>query len=154
MGLMTFKCGDVIFRQGDPGDCMYDIRAGKVDIYVNCEGKEDKKIAELYDGGFFGEMGVLDDTVRSATAVAASDDTEVLSISKKEFGQYFKQEPVKILDLMQQMTDRLRDTTQEYLEACRTLEECEEAEKTGAEKSEDLKLRIRKYSDRHKAYNS
>ena len=38
MGVKTFKCGDIIFRQGDPGDCMYDIQSGQVDIYVDFGG--------------------------------------------------------------------------------------------------------------------
>jgi CRP-like cAMP-binding protein len=150
MGVKTFKCGDIIFRQGDPGDCMYDIQSGQVDIYVNYGGEQEKKIAQLFNGELFGEMGVLDDSPRSATAVAGSDDTEVVSVSKKEFGAYFLREPVKILNMMQQMSDRLRNTTRDYLEACQTVYESEEADKTGAEKSEDLKRRIRKFSDLHK----
>ena len=38
MGVKTFKCGAIIFRQGDPGDCMYDIQSGQVDIYVDFGG--------------------------------------------------------------------------------------------------------------------
>ena len=48
MGVKTFKCGDIIFRQGDPGDCMYDIQSGQVDIYVDFGGKKKKKIAQLF----------------------------------------------------------------------------------------------------------
>lgn len=154
MGVNTFKCGEVIFRQGDSGDCMYDIQSGQVDIYVDYDGDNKKKIAELFNGELFGEMGVLDDSPRSATAVAGTDDTELVSITKKEFGMYFMREPMKILALMQQMSDRLRKTTQDYLEACQTVYENEEAKKAGAEKSEELQRRIRKFSDMYKDFDT
>ena len=154
MGVKTFKCGDIIFRQGDPGDCMYDIQSGQVDIYVDFGGNNEKKIAQLMNGELFGEMGILDDSPRSATAVAGADNTEVISITKKEFGMYFTKEPVKILYLMQQMSDRLRDTTKDYLEACQTLYECEEAKRTNSEKSADLEQRIKKFSDLHKDFDT
>ena len=67
---------------------------------------------------------------------------------------YFTKEPVKILYLMQQMSDRLRDTTKDYLEACQTLYESEEANKNNSEKSDDLEQRIRKFSDLHKDFDS
>ena len=110
--------------------------------------------AQLFNGEIFGEMGILDDSPRSATAVAGSDNTEVVSITKKEFGMYFTKEPVKILYLMQQMSDRLRDTTKDYLEACQTLYESEEANKANSEMSDDLKQRIRKFSDLHKDFGT
>jgi CRP-like cAMP-binding protein len=133
---------------------MYDIQSGQVDIYVDFGGKNEKKVAQLMNGELFGEMGILDDSPRSATAVAGADDTEVVSITKKEFGMYFIKEPVKILYLMQQMSDRLRDTTKDYLEACQTLYESEEANKANSEMSDDLKQRIRKFSDLHKDFGT
>ena len=62
IGVKTFKCGDIIFRQGDSGDCMYDIQSGQVDIYVDFGGTNEKKIAQLKNGELFGEMGILDDS--------------------------------------------------------------------------------------------
>ena len=45
--MKEFKNGDVIFRQGDPGDCMYDIFSGRVGIYTAYGAPEEKLIAEL-----------------------------------------------------------------------------------------------------------
>ena len=99
-------------------------------------------------------MGILDDSPRSATAVAGSDNTEVVSITKKEFGMYFTKQPAQSLYLTQQMRERLRDTTKDYLEACQTLYESEEANKANSEMSDDLKQRIRKFSDLHKDFGT
>ena len=151
MGVKTFSRGDIIFRQGDSGDCMYDIQSGAVDIYVNFGGTNEKKIAGLSAGDLFGEMSVIDYSPRSATAVVSEDGTEITTISKDDFVAFFKKEPVKILNLLQQMCDRVTKTTKDYLEACRTLSEHEAA---GAEKDADLQARIRKFSDLHKDFDS
>ena len=103
MGSKTFSRSDIIFRQGDPGDCMYDIQFGTVEIYVNYGGDNEKKIAELSAGDIFGEMSILDSSPRSATAVAGTDSTELMTITKDSFVSFFMHEPVKILTLMQQM---------------------------------------------------
>ena len=151
MGVKTFSRGDIIFRQGDPGDCMFDIQSGAVDIYVNFGGTNEKKIAGLSAGDLFGEMSLIDYAPRSATAVVSADDTEIRDISKDEFVAFFKKEPIKIINLLQQMCDRVTKTTQDYLEACQTLYERQE---TGAEKDADLQARIRKFSNLHKDFDS
>ena len=151
MGVKTFSRGDIIFRQGDPGDCMYDIQSGAVDIYVNYGGADEKKVAGLSAGELFGEMSLIDYSPRSATAVVSADGTEVRTISKDEFAAFFKKEPVKILNLLQQMCDRVTKTTKDYLEACQTLYE---RQGTSAEKDADLQARIRKFSNLHKDFES
>lgn len=91
MGVKTFSRGDIIFRQGDPGDCMFDIQSGAVDIYVNFGGTNEKKIAGLSAGDLFGEMSLIDYSPRSATAVVSADDTEIRDISKDEFVAFFQE---------------------------------------------------------------
>ena len=70
MNIKSYDKGAVIFRQGDPGDCMYDIQFGKVGIFDHYGEPDEKKIADLYIDQIFGEMGLLDHAPRSATAVA------------------------------------------------------------------------------------
>lgn len=151
MGVKVYSRGDIIFRQGDSGDCMYDIQSGVVDIYLNYGGTNEKKIAELSEGELFGEMSIIDYSPRSATAIVSADGTEVRTISKDEFVAFFKKEPVKILDLLQQMCDRVKKTTQDYLEACQTLYERQGID---AGKDPELQARIRKFSDLHKDFDS
>ena len=134
MNIKSYDKGAVIFRQGDPGDCMYDIQFGKVGIFDHYGEPDEKKIADLYIDQLFGEMGLLDHAPRSATAVALEKDTVVSVVSEKEFYEYFEKEPVKVLVLMQQMCNRLRRTSKDYLEACRTVHDAVAAEKTGEKK--------------------
>ena len=61
--------GDIVLRQGDPGDLFYLIRSGKVEVRVKEDGHE-KKVAELQQGQYFGEAALITDEPRNATIVA------------------------------------------------------------------------------------
>ena len=149
MDLKTFDQNSIIFREGDPGNCMYDIQFGQVGIFINYGEENEKRIAVLFQGQLFGEMGLLDHAPRSATAVALTDGTVLDTISEKDFYEYFEEEPVKVLLLMQQMCSRLRRTTRNYIEACRTVYDAVEVEKRGGKKSERLMERIKKLCSVH-----
>ena len=153
MDIRTYKLGEVIFRQGDPGTCMYDIQFGKVGIFDDYGGPNERKIADLYTDQIFGEMGLLDHAPRSATAVALEGNTVVCVVTEDEFYSYFEEKPVEILQLMQQMCNRLRRTSKDYLEACRTVYETAEAEKSGTKKSGGLKASIQKLCGLYKGFD-
>ncbi len=153
MDIRTYRLNEVIFRQGEPGDCMYDLQFGKVGIFSDYGGPNEKKLAELMPDQFFGEMGLLDHAPRSATAVSLSSDTVVDVITEDGFNAFFEKNPSKVLLMMQQMCARLRRTTKDYLEACRTVHETVEAEKAGVKKSESLKDRIKKFCNLYMGYD-
>jgi CRP-like cAMP-binding protein len=67
-----FTTGDVLFREGDPGDHMYVIQTGAVRITKNIAGT-DRVIAILGAGEFLGELAILNDKPRVATATVVSD---------------------------------------------------------------------------------
>ena len=153
MNIKSFGKGAVIFRQGDAGDCMYDIQSGRVGIFDHYGEPDEKKIAELYADQIFGEMGLLDHAPRSATAVALTNETVVSVISEEEFYEYFEKAPAKVLVLMQQMCNRLRRTSKDYLEACRTVHDTVAAEKAGGKKSGGLLASLQKLCAAYKGYN-
>ncbi len=70
--LVTFKAGDIIFREGDEGDAMYFIEKGTVRI-LKGKGEDELELAELGSGDFFGEMAVISGAPRSAGAVSSSE---------------------------------------------------------------------------------
>jgi CRP-like cAMP-binding protein len=72
---LHYKAGDVIFRQGYPGDNAYIILSGQVEIVDEIPGGPEFRIALLDAGQMFGELALLDDKPRSATARAVSDVT-------------------------------------------------------------------------------
>lgn len=134
-----YNKGEVIFRQGECAATMYDICAGSVGIYADHQTEDEKQLAVLPAGEVFGEMGLIECYPRSATAVAMEDGTVVQEISSAEFSAYFKDSPEKVLSVMKQLSRRLRETTKNYQDACRTVYETVETEKKGKEKSSWLK---------------
>jgi CRP/FNR family transcriptional regulator, cyclic AMP receptor protein len=62
--------GEVVFREGDPGDAMYVVVAGKVRISKMVQGVGEEALSILGPGAYFGEMAVVDDAPRSADAIA------------------------------------------------------------------------------------
>ena len=135
--MKEFKKNDVIFRQGDAGDCMYDIFSGRVGIYNAYGTPNEKQITELKAGEFFGEMGLLDKAPRSATVVAL-EDTLVYVIGEADFNDFFLKQPEKALMIMRQLSGRLRKRTEDYIEACRAVHEVLENEKQGKPRSKKL----------------
>ncbi|MBQ1311694.1 MAG: cyclic nucleotide-binding domain-containing protein [Blautia sp.] len=126
---MECGAGIVIFREGDPGDAMYQIRKGKVGIYTNYGKKDEKQIAVLESRRFFGEMGLLENLPRSAAAVAEEDFTMVVRFTEEDLENLMHDSPIQVMQILQYLGGRLRDMTEEYAEACRTLQKMTDAEK-------------------------
>ncbi|MBO5555570.1 MAG: cyclic nucleotide-binding domain-containing protein [Oscillospiraceae bacterium] len=123
MEVKTFRKGQVIFREGDPGDCMYDVYAGRIGVYVKYDTPEQKLLKEYYPDQYLGELGLLDHAPRSATAVALEDGTSVAAVTEEAFGEFFREKPAKVLMIMQQMSQNLRNRTNEYVDVCRSIHE-------------------------------
>ena len=128
MKQITFNKDQVIFRENDSATVMYDIVSGKVGIFTGYQTDQEKKIAELEAGTFFGEMGMIEFYPRSATAVALTDDTLLQELEEADLSEYLKDKPEKLLSLMRQLSARIRETTQKYVEACSTMNENKRAE--------------------------
>ena len=142
MNTISFDRDQVVFKQGDYSDCMYDIIQGKIGVFDAFGTEEEKLIAELGEGQTLGEMGMIEVYPRSATAVALEDGTLLAVIGEGELKEYFRDKPEKLLGIMRQLSGRLRETTQKLADACRVVYESEEAEKNGGEKSDWLKKNL------------
>jgi len=139
MKQLTFAKGDIIFRQGDPAAVMYDIVSGKVGIYSDYQGEKEEKIAELEAGQIFGEMGMIEIYPRSATAVALSDQLVLSELGEADLHAYFHDDPARLLQLMRQLSARIRETTRKYTDLCGTLSRQRKAEAQGEEQPELLR---------------
>ena len=78
-----YEPGQVIFQQGDSGDCAYFVRSGEVEVVRESDGVQ-SVIARLANGAYFGEMALLSNEPRNATVRAVSD-TEVAVLGKRNF---------------------------------------------------------------------
>jgi CRP/FNR family transcriptional regulator, cyclic AMP receptor protein len=76
---LSFSAGSVIFAEGEKRDSMYVVKSGEVELKVR-----GKTVEVVGTDGFFGEMALVDQGTRSATAVARTD-CAVIPISEKHF---------------------------------------------------------------------
>ena len=111
----SFSKGTVVFAENSPGNSMYIVREGSIDV-----GKREKskgellKVATLGPGEVLGELSIFDEKPRSAGAVAAGPGkTVLLSIGKADLDRLMSQDPalaIKFLrTILQKVTSRLRD---------------------------------------------
>jgi CRP-like cAMP-binding protein len=100
--------GKFVFREGDLGTEMYIIQEGKIEI-LNRMGDEDRVLAVLEKGDFFGEMSVLEDLPRAASARALTD-TRLLQINGSTFDQMLQANPEIAVRMMRKLSRRLRET--------------------------------------------
>ena len=77
----SYQKAEPIFEEGSTGSEMYLIYSGKVLLSVRGENQQ-IPLAELNPGDFFGEMALVDDSPRSATAAAVEDNTELIVIDR------------------------------------------------------------------------
>ena len=104
----SYRKSEVIFEEGSTGNEMYLVLSGQVLLSVRESGKEEVALAELNPGDFFGEMALVDDSPRSATAVAAKDNTELITLDRSKFLFMVRQQPEFALSLMHTLCQRLR----------------------------------------------
>lgn len=102
--LRAYDPAQVIFRQGDPGDTMYVVEDGVVEIRL----ESGAVLGHLAKGEFFGEMALVDDSPRSASAVAGPEGARVLAIDTPHFIYLVSQQPAFALVVLGVMARRLR----------------------------------------------
>jgi CRP/FNR family transcriptional regulator len=79
-----FRQGETIFQQGDSGQMLYLIESGQVRIYVQSEEGQETSVIVYGPGDLFGELSVIDEGPRSASAIAM-EDTIVHLLSRDRF---------------------------------------------------------------------
>ena len=95
-----------ICRQGEMGDRMYVIQAGKA-VVVREEAGREVVLGELKAGDIFGEMAIFDRQPRSAT-VRADGKAQVLTLDKRAFLRRVHQDPSLAYQILQSMSRRIR----------------------------------------------
>ncbi|MBQ9413237.1 MAG: Crp/Fnr family transcriptional regulator [Oscillospiraceae bacterium] len=158
---VKYGSGAVIFREGDPGTCLYEVLRGRVGIYASLGTPEEKLLTENGEGDTFGEMAMVEAQPRSASAVALEEGTELRICTWETLGSFFRERPAKVVVMMQQMSRRIRQLTEDYLGACQAVthltEQLEqqqkerEQEKAQAEKNL-VDQKLRRYLDAYRSW--
>lgn len=100
--VQQFAAGQTIFTPGDPGDMMFAVKSGEVDILIN-----DVLVETVGEGGIFGEMALVDHLPRSGRSVARTD-CELIRIDEDRFMKLVKFNPFFALEVLKVTTARLR----------------------------------------------
>ncbi len=101
-----------IVEEGLPGDYMYVIREGRVQVSKLSDDGREKILEFLGEGDFFGEMSLLDDAPRSAS-VRALSDTRILALSRADFLSVMRRSADVAMAVVQELARRLRDTDEQ-----------------------------------------
>jgi CRP-like cAMP-binding protein len=101
----TFPTGRVIMKEGDAGVSMYIVIRGRITVSI-----KGTVVEQVGPGGTFGEMALVDQASRSATAVAATE-SQLLTISRNDFLNLVKTKPGFAISLLKTIADRLRTMT-------------------------------------------
>ena len=145
MSIKTYDKGEIVFKQGDFAEEMYDIISGSVGIYYGYGTENQIQLAVLRSNDFLGEMAMIETYPRSATAVAEADNTDLYLITEEEFSDYFKNQTDRLLLIMRQISQRLRYRTEECEKALDTLNEMTDTKGTPDKRSKSLLDRIDEY---------
>ena len=109
--ICRYGAGDMIFREGDPGDYIYFVLRGSVQIR-----KEDdhfaSALAKCTEGDLFGELAIVDSQPRSASAIALGD-TELIRYDEDTFKDAVGQRPELALEIVVALGRKLRSTNEE-----------------------------------------
>ena len=117
----TYSDGELIVRQGEKGDCMYVIQAGRVEIFREEDGQH-IPLRQASPGQFFGEMALVERAPRSAS-VRAIGEARILTVDKRTFMRRVHEDPSLAYRIMENLAHEIRRLAEEVTHL--------KAEKTG-----------------------
>jgi signal transduction histidine kinase len=119
---LSFPAGAVIFREGEPGDAIYVIVQGRVEIIQQLDDESERHLHSAGPGEIFGEMAIIQEGVRNAT-VRAAEPTTVLEIGQWPFLTVLGRSPSLGVRILVRVSNRLRDSDQQSIAELRQANE-------------------------------
>jgi CRP-like cAMP-binding protein len=126
--------GQMVFEEGDLGSEMYVIQSGTVELVKKTRRGDVKVLATLEKGDFFGEMSILEDVPRTATA-RAKTDCELIKIGQSTFDEMLRHNTEIAVRMLRKLSRRLRETTKLLEETTGTAPALDEASDVSAASS-------------------
>ena len=110
---VTYQPGDIIFCEYEPGNEFYLLQEGRVKV-TKIVSDSEKTLDIFHPGDIFGEMAILEDQPRSATAIAV-DQTKVLRFNKENFNLLLQANPQLAVKLLRIFSNRIYDAKRRLL---------------------------------------
>lgn len=104
---MVFRAGEVVFNEGEVGDQIYVVDSGEIRIGRKRNTGEELILANLGRGDLFGELALLDNQPRSASAIAATD-SELMTLDRATFHEQLQAHPERARSLFAMFAGRMR----------------------------------------------
>lgn len=111
LDVVNFPSGQTIFQYGEPGDAMFVISSGEVEVFFKNDTGERIVLEVATRGDFFGELSMLDNGTRSAS-VLATQDTQALRLDRADLEKFLRLRPQAAMDLLAAVTRRHRVTVE------------------------------------------
>jgi CRP-like cAMP-binding protein len=109
----TFRAGEMIFSEFEPGDNFYMIQSGRVEL-VKIIGDVEKTLDILQPSDMFGEMAILENSPRSASAIAL-EEVKVLEFNRRNFEILMLGNPSLAFKLLKMFTKRIYDSKRRFM---------------------------------------
>lgn len=121
-----YSKGESLFKKGHPGAAMYIIMDGEVSIHIESEKGQEIELASLHSGTFTGELALLDDSPRSASATA-KEKTEAYAFFRSDLNRLIDTEPEISSKILKELSIiigvRLKATNEQLLKLQNKMEE-------------------------------
>ncbi|MDF3067613.1 MAG: hypothetical protein K0R38_3214 [Polyangiaceae bacterium] len=111
METVSFAAGTTLFHRGDPGDSLYVVRSGEVEIFFKNDTGERILLETARAGDFFGEVSLLDGGPRTASA-HVTQDVEAVEVDREDLAELMKIRPGAAMELLTATGRRLRETNE------------------------------------------
>ncbi len=137
LDVVRFPSGAMIFNYGDPGDTIYIIRSGEVELFLKDDTGERVTFEKATHGDFFGELSFLDSGCRSVSAQVTAD-AELLHMDRGDLEKFLHLRPAAAMDFLQAMGRRHRQAVERLRHtASRNVNEEVEDRRTAVQKIAD-----------------
>jgi signal transduction histidine kinase len=113
--LRRVPAGSNVFEEGDAGDGLFLVERGRIVLTTKIDQGRGRIINRVEAGDYFGEMALLDDGSRSATATAEMDSI-VSFIPKCDVMELLKHSPTIVFDMLREFSQRMRATNRQVIE--------------------------------------
>ncbi len=111
LDVVTHTCGTCIFSRGDPGDTLFIVRKGAVEMWFKNDTGERIVLETARAGDFFGDLSLLDGGPRTTSALVV-EDLEALVVDRGDLDEFLHARPAAALDFLAATGRRLRDTSE------------------------------------------
>lgn len=107
---MNIPAGQLLFQEGDPGDCFYVILSGNVEILKALGTPDERLLNTRGPGEFFGEMSLLDPDGRRTASVRTAVPTQLLVMARSDFDALLQYRPALAYEMVRVLSLRLRES--------------------------------------------